>query len=241
MDNESSYITFIIPTIGRETLLKTIDSLIQQTVKSWRCIIVFDGIKISDYPKLFEFIQKIDNIVILECDKKGAPPNSAGKVRNEAFALMSSDKNSTINSNTNSNNNMSSTLPPNLLSKWIGFVDDDDVLHPKYIEYLQEEEKTNPNVECVIFRMMDRNNNVVPTMKDKNIIAGHVGISFVIKKELSEKHKFENSSHEDFCFLKTLQMAKIPIIISPYISYFVQREVDLNIAKQYFNRVCFNF
>ncbi len=225
MDNESTYITFIIPTIGRETLLKTIDSLIQQTVQMWKCIIIFDGIKLSDYPKLSEYIKKFNNILILECDKKGSPPNSAGKVRNEAFLLMDSDK--------NSNNNLS--------SKWIGFVDDDDVLHPKYIEYLQEEEKTNPILQCVIFRMMDRNNNVVPTMRDKNIIAGHVGISFAIKKEITEKYKFENSSHEDFCFLKTLQMAKIPMVISPYISYFVQRDVDLNITKQYFNRVCFNF
>ncbi len=225
MDNESTYITFIIPTIGRDTLLKTIDSLNNQTFKSWKCIIVFDGIKVSDFPQIQEYIITIsksnDKIIILECDKKGSPPNSAGKVRNQAFEF--------INSNLN------------LTSKWIGFVDDDDVLHPKYIEYLQEEENINKNAQCIIFRMIDKYNNVVPTMRDKNIIAGHVGISFTIKKEISEKYKFENSSHEDFCFLKTLQMAKIPIVISPHISYFVQRDVDLNNSQQYFCRICFNF
>ena len=38
-------ITFIIPTIGRPTLSKSIESLINQTNKNWEAIIIFDGIK----------------------------------------------------------------------------------------------------------------------------------------------------------------------------------------------------
>ena len=39
------FITFIIPTIGRETLKNSIDSLINQTDHDWNAIIIFDGIK----------------------------------------------------------------------------------------------------------------------------------------------------------------------------------------------------
>ena len=38
-------ITFIIPTIGRNTLTRTVISLLQQTNKNWKAIIIFDGIK----------------------------------------------------------------------------------------------------------------------------------------------------------------------------------------------------
>ena len=37
-------ITFIIPTIGRHTLSKTLDSLINQTNPNWKAIVIFDGI-----------------------------------------------------------------------------------------------------------------------------------------------------------------------------------------------------
>lgn len=42
--NNEAIVTFIIPTIGRDTLSKTIDSLINQTNPNWKAIIVFDGI-----------------------------------------------------------------------------------------------------------------------------------------------------------------------------------------------------
>ena len=44
-NNNKNIITFIIPTIGRETLNHSINSIINQTNKNWKCIIVFDGVK----------------------------------------------------------------------------------------------------------------------------------------------------------------------------------------------------
>jgi hypothetical protein len=40
-----NFITFIIPSIGRKTLSRTINSLENQTIGNWRAIIVFDGVK----------------------------------------------------------------------------------------------------------------------------------------------------------------------------------------------------
>ena len=42
-------ITFIIPTIGRDTLSNTIKSLEEQTNQNWNAIIIFDGIKKKYY------------------------------------------------------------------------------------------------------------------------------------------------------------------------------------------------
>ena len=78
MSNEI-FITFIIPTIGRSTLINSINSLLNQTDNNWNAIIVFDGIK--------QNITINDNrIKIIEITKCGLK-NSAGSVRNEGIKL----------------------------------------------------------------------------------------------------------------------------------------------------------
>ena len=80
-DHENFYllkknkITFIIPTIGRDTLTNSIQSLLNQTNNNWEAIIIFDGIKPN--------IEINDNrIKVIQIDKKGRDKNSAGLVRN---------------------------------------------------------------------------------------------------------------------------------------------------------------
>ena len=68
IDIKNNTITFIIPTIGRKTLIKSIKSLQNQTNQNWNAIIIFDGIKsninIND-----------PRIKIIEIDKKGRDKN----------------------------------------------------------------------------------------------------------------------------------------------------------------------
>jgi glycosyltransferase involved in cell wall biosynthesis len=68
-------ITFIIPTIGRETLKDTLSCLLMQTNPNWRAVVIFDGIEsnidVSD-----------ERIEIVEAPKIGIGKNSAGRVRN---------------------------------------------------------------------------------------------------------------------------------------------------------------
>jgi glycosyltransferase involved in cell wall biosynthesis len=78
-------ITFIIPTIGRESLLKSIESLIRQTIREWLAIIIFDGVKnnigdISD-----------SRITILEIEKMGVAINNAGNVRNYGMSFVETE------------------------------------------------------------------------------------------------------------------------------------------------------
>lgn len=71
-----SKITFIIPSINRPSLPRTIDSLIEQKNPNWKAIIIFDGVKSN--------IDISDNrFSIINIDKKiGKNKNNAGEVRN---------------------------------------------------------------------------------------------------------------------------------------------------------------
>ncbi len=190
-------ITFIIPTIGRLSLLKTIESLKNQKIDKWNCIILFDGIKNNIIKN------NIDNrIKIIELENKiGEYPNYAGNVRNYAFQYVN--------------------------TSWIGFIDDDDTISPYYINNLLEEIKINNNMECCIFRMIYKNLIFLPKIENQDIIKNNVGISFCFKKSLFTKIKnlnFINNSHEDYYFLKKIKNNNIEIILSPFINYFVKTE-----------------
>lgn len=68
-------ITFIIPTIGRKTLERTILSLINQNNQNWKAIIIFDGVKNN-------INQNIDKRISIYEIKKQGKKNMAGLVRN---------------------------------------------------------------------------------------------------------------------------------------------------------------
>ena len=189
-----SFITFIIPTIGRITLLDAINSLIEQDDPNWNAIIIFDGIK-----KNIEIND--DRITIVEINKQ----NNAGLVRNIGFQYVKD-------------------------SEWIGFLDDDDYLSNNYISRLKEEININNTIEVCIFRMSYPNKFILPMATDRNIIRNRVGISFAIKKYISESIFFKDSYYEDFYYLKELQMKKYKILISSYVCYFIRsKPYDCNI------------
>jgi glycosyltransferase involved in cell wall biosynthesis len=187
--NNEVFITFIIPTIGRSTLINSIESLLNQTESDWNAIIIFDGIKKN--------INIDDNrIKLLEIDKCGFN-NCAGLVRNIGLKNCSN-------------------------TKWIGFLDDDDYLSPNYIDYLLTEIENFPNIDACIFRMGYENGTILPSKLDKNIIRNKVGISFAIKKNITEKINFINSPFEDYIFLKNIINFKYKTLLSSYVAYFVR-------------------
>jgi hypothetical protein len=187
-----TFITFIIPTIGRETLKKSIESLLYQTDNDWNAIIIFDGIK-----KNIDIIDK--RIKIIEINKIGNIDikNNGGFVRNIGIKNVEN-------------------------SLWIGFLDDDDYLSENYILNLKNEISIHNNLEICIFRMAYENGYVLPTKNDKNINRYKVGISFAIKKYVGDHILFENNPFEDYLFLKNAQNKKYKIIISSYVTYFVR-------------------
>ena len=76
-DTEVPHITFIIPSIGRPTLVHTLNSLKRMENPNWKAIVVFDGLAptlISDDPR----------ITMVTMEKTGVH-NHAGRVRNEGI------------------------------------------------------------------------------------------------------------------------------------------------------------
>lgn len=123
---EKALITFIIPTIGRQTLERTLKCLINQTRDNWKAIVIFDGIDVN----LPIIDKRISAIKINKSGEKTNIHNMAGNVRNFGIKEVGTE--------------------------WIGFVDDDDAISHKYVERLEEEISLNSDAKCIIFRMLDK-------------------------------------------------------------------------------------
>ena len=76
-------LTFIIPSIGRNSLLESINSIKNQTSKNWKIIIVFDGCKNMLSEDLIN-----DQIAVYEIDKTNGIINQASDVRNYALQFV---------------------------------------------------------------------------------------------------------------------------------------------------------
>lgn len=102
-------ITFIIPSIGRQSLNETLKSLLNQTNPNWECIIVYDGVTPNH-------ICNDERIKFISIDKLGGNSSyhgMSGLVRNEGLKICDTE--------------------------WIGFVDDDDTIDIHYVDTLFSE------------------------------------------------------------------------------------------------------
>ena len=123
-----SRLTFVVPSIGRQSIIDTIESLQAQTVQQWKAIIVFDCVDPSaDVLELIKSDHRITYHILTE--KLGKYNNCAGEVRNYGIKFVETE--------------------------WIAFVDDDDCLRPDYIERFHESLEQLPELDCIIFRMID--------------------------------------------------------------------------------------
>jgi glycosyltransferase involved in cell wall biosynthesis len=79
-------ITFIIPSLNRPTLKRTMESLIQQSNPSWRAIVVYDGVDGESFDD--------GRVKTIKIDKTGlVGPNNgqSGLVRNEGIKLVDTE------------------------------------------------------------------------------------------------------------------------------------------------------
>lgn len=186
-------ITFIIPTIGRDTLKNTINSLLNQTIKDWYAIIVFDGISST-------INNNDERIEIMEIDKKGLNINSAGFVRNYGISCAK--------------------------TKWIAFIDDDDIIANDYIEifYKELDQHSLINLDVLIFRMK-LEDRIIPKLDTDDFYLCDVGISYIMKREIFNNGiTFVPDGAEDFLHLDNIRKNNYKIMISPYVKYFIRVE-----------------
>ena len=77
-------ITFIIPSISRDTLINSIQSIQNQTNENWKLIVIFDGVKST-----LDF--QDDKIKVFEIEKTGEGTNNAGNVRNYGMQYVDTE------------------------------------------------------------------------------------------------------------------------------------------------------
>ena len=155
--NNIPHITFIIPTIGRHTLHCALKSIYNQTIQTWKAIIIFDGVKSTlDQNN----INNDNRIQIIEIPKSGMSFNSAGLVRNEGMKHVT--------------------------TQWIAFLDDDDTISSDYLSNFYEDLDNIgiDQLDVYIYRMamVDTKCNkirIVPKAGSTNFYICDVGISFI--------------------------------------------------------------
>lgn len=209
---QKNIITFIIPTISRETLKKSILSLFNQTSPNWRAIIVFDAI---DIPKeINEFINNSehnDNFLLVKTPGKlGENTNNAGRVRNFGIEKSLEEE-----------------------GDWIGFLDDDDIIDKRYVEDFFREINENRICECDVFiYRMNKKGRIIPGIRCNEIEMGDVGISFIVKKSLFKSGiRFYSSGVEDFLLLNQIRKLGYKIFVSSHIYYYVNNSIQDSSVK----------
>jgi len=194
LNKAKSIVTFVVPSIGRESLNKTIKHLQEQTLNAWQCAVVFDGVKCPASAPWKED----SRITYIEIEKTGNSDNrhgNAGKVRNVAL--------------------------PHVTTPYTAFVDDDDYLDPTYVESILQEIGTD---DGIVFRMRMPSGKIVPPLEMGNqIVMTHVGISFVLKTDKIKENnlRFINSNGEDFDFLDKAVKSGVKINVSDKSLYYV--------------------
>jgi len=190
--NKEPLITFVIPTLNRKSLIRTLESLQKLKESNWLAICVFDHIQPGE-----EALNKLNSdsrfSYIVLYTKLGEGHHSAGNVRNEGIKLVR--------------------------TPWVGFVDDDDWLIDTYITKMKKELECFPMAECILFRMIDKV-YLVPRAIHNDVQLQFVGISFCCKTNvLLNGMLFKPSNCEDFELIDRLKSNNVKIIISPYIVY----------------------
>ena len=193
--HSDAFITFIIPTLDRVTLFRTLTSIRQQTNQRWKAIVIFDGCAPTDESLLL--LLQDTRFLYISIKKHGVVSSNqsgqAGQIRNIGMSMV--------------------TTP------WIGFVDDDDTILPNYIEKLIEESSTLSNADLISFRMIDTD-QLIPPPFCQSILPNQIGISFAIKTSLfKEGFLFIQSEREDYHFVKEVHRARKMIVLSSHITY----------------------
>lgn len=206
----SAFVTFIIPSKGRDSIGQAVQSLFNQTSNTWKAVIIFDGKQINLTSTVSAYLS--DPRITYYTIQKLASSNHAGTLRNYGMSRVE-------------------------CSEWFAFLDDDDVLAPEYVARLREEAEVSTLVQTVIFRMSVSNPHLPPILPPKNhdmFKRDRVGISFAIKRQLFESGLwFEPSQTEDFDLLKRIFESDYDMVISPYVMYYVRNVRPDNPRAEY--------
>lgn len=186
-----SLVTVIIPSIGRPTLKRALNSLQSQSNSSWLALVGFDGV--SPPQPL-----KDNRITYVYLNQKiGGGANHGGEVRNKLIPLVITDWVCFLDDD--------DTFRPHYMDSLAG--------------ELTLNQDADCIVFRMSYDIND--SRVLPPPNTKNPQICQVGISFAVKKSFLIKNQieFSNGSFEDFYFLQSIENANGKIIFSKEITY----------------------
>jgi glycosyltransferase involved in cell wall biosynthesis len=179
-------VTFIMPSMSRTTLTAAILSVTSMSNPNWLLIVVFDGLVTNSlylnsstqlpvyYHQLPLDILHDDRVCFIHAPLNRAN-NCAGGTRNYAIQFVK--------------------------TKWVGFIDDDDVLDSGYVDHLINHEKAFPNAMAVLFRMCHAFiGGLVPRPASVDINFADVGISYAVQTIISRTISFDLPMWRISCF-----------------------------------------
>lgn len=211
------YVTFVIPTVQRPSLYKALTSIQLQTSFKHVAIVIIND---SNQPFKKTLIpEHLKHVFILDHESKGWP----SPARNFGLKFIQQQFN----------------------TQWIAFLDDDDYLHPKYIQWLEDAEKFH-QPDVVIFRATGEIQHIpakayIPNKHLRYLSLGNVTIAFAIQFKVLQffneniQVKRGNTGNlliaEDFHYLQDCYKKGLKLIISPHIAYGVRKPVDSSINQ----------
>lgn len=211
------FVTILIPTLQRFVLRNALLSLQKQEMQDFFVVLVNDSNKPFD-ETLIPFSLR-SKVKVIDHESKGWP----SPARNKGLRYIQDHVN----------------------TKWVAFLDDDDVLHEKYVTWLHEAQSYRSDL--VVFRAAGSFDHLppktyIPPKQVRNLRMGMFTIAFAVKKESIIYFREENIDirkgqkgnlliAEDFFYLKDSLEANKKIIISPHIAYGVRRMVDKSIDQ----------
>mmetsp|Transcript_10789 Transcript_10789/g.39078 ORF Transcript_10789/g.39078 Transcript_10789/m.39078 type:complete len:604 (+) Transcript_10789:234-2045(+) len=213
--HERTAVTFIIPTKGRDTLERALDSLQSQTDEYWRAIVVVatrlrlrSPLLLPPHVGIASRHRQDARIIFLSHDRV-LSGNCAGSARN--FAL------------------------PFSLTDWIAFLDDDDTVSRFHVQSIHDAARQNQQLDLLSFRMFDHRNKdgekIVPRPEFEDAVINHIGISFAFKRTHTDFDYFVDSPNEDYLFIKRFCFRTGRVcFLSEKVSYYVKgvppQEID---------------
>lgn len=191
-----NFCSFVTATLGRPSLKRTIQSLLNQNSWNWLSYIIFDGASPIEIKGLNPDINYLNDnhFIVSKVDKLG----HAGLVRNSVLDKIDTE--------------------------WIAFVDDDDTLKETYIDKLIYYQNNNKDKDIIIFSYYDDiNKNLQPPANLNYIKRCNVGISFAIKTKFVQNNniKFIEGGIEDFEFLNDAVNKGANYLITHDVQYLV--------------------
>ena len=191
------FVTFVVPSVGRESLERALRSLDGQTDPAFRGVLVADG-----FVPPGSLSARFPWLTVAATGARLGRENHAGAVRNIGIEMASTE--------------------------WVAFLDDDDALSPRYVEWLRAEIEARPDADAVVFRMRTDKagprHGVLPPVGASDFDVGLVGISFAARRSpvrLGAKLlAFRPGPAEGFDLLDLLRGAGCAVVLSPRVAYF---------------------